>query len=38
VQIPDIIWGNNPDPMMWDNYPAEMTYLFLARRVDGTRQ
>jgi len=24
--------------MMWDNYPAEMKYLFLARRVDETRQ
>jgi hypothetical protein len=34
VEIPDIIWGNNPDPMMWENYPAEMTYLYLARRVD----
>jgi hypothetical protein len=38
VKIPDIIWGNNPDPMMWDNYPGEMTYLYLARRVDGARQ
>jgi hypothetical protein len=38
VKIPDIIWGNNPDPMMWDNYPAEMKYLFLARRVDETGQ
>ena len=36
AKIPDIIWGNNPDPMMWDNYPAEMKYLFLARRVDET--
>ena len=35
VKIPDVIWGNNPDPMMWLNYPAEMTYLYLARRVDG---
>ena len=35
VKIPDLIWGNNPDPMMWQEYPAEMTYLYLARRVDG---
>lgn len=34
VQIPDVIWGNNPDPMMWQNYPLDMTYLYLARRVD----
>jgi hypothetical protein len=33
VKIPDIIWGNNPDPMMWEQYPQEMTYLYLARRV-----
>ena len=38
VKIPDILWGNNPDPMMWQNYPEEMTYLYLARRVDGPRQ
>jgi hypothetical protein len=38
VKIPDVIWGNNPDPMMWQNYPDEMTYLFLARRVDGARR
>jgi hypothetical protein len=31
-KIPDIIWGNNPDPMMWEQYPTEMTYLYLARR------
>ena len=35
VKIPDLIWGNNPDPMMWEQYPEEMTYLYLARRVDG---
>jgi len=35
VKIPDLIWGNNPDPMMWEQYPDEMTYLYLARRVDG---
>lgn len=34
VKIPDIIWGDNPDPMMWELYPDEMTYLYLARRVD----
>jgi hypothetical protein len=34
-KIPDIIWGNNPDPMMWEQYPTEMTYLYLARRVEG---
>jgi hypothetical protein len=37
VKIPDVIWGDNPDPMMWQNYPDEMTYLYLARRVDATR-
>jgi len=34
VKIPDLIWGNNPDPMMWDNYPAEIKYLYIARRVE----
>lgn len=34
VKIPDIIWGNNPDPMMWEQYPVEMTWLTLARRLD----
>ena len=34
VKIPDLIWGNNPDPMMWEQYPEEMSYLYLARRVD----
>jgi hypothetical protein len=33
VQIPDLAWGNNPDPMMWENYPAT-GYLTLARRLD----
>ena len=33
VKIPDLIWGNNPDPMMWTEYPDEMTYLYLARRL-----
>jgi Dolichyl-phosphate-mannose-protein mannosyltransferase len=37
VKIPDLIWGNNPDPMMWEQYPDEMTYLYLARRVDGPK-
>jgi hypothetical protein len=37
VKIPDVIWGNNPDPMMWQNYPADLTYLYLARRVDAGR-
>lgn len=35
VKIPEIIWGNSPDPMMWQNYPADITYWYLARRVDG---
>ena len=38
VKIPDVIWGNNPDPMMWQNYPADLTYLYLARRVDAGRR
>ena len=33
ARIPDIIWGNNPDPMMWDQYPDDVTNLFLARRI-----
>lgn len=33
VDIPDILWGNNPDPMMWEQYPDEVTSLFLARRI-----
>jgi hypothetical protein len=37
VNIPDIVWGNNPDPMMWEQYPEEMTYLTLARRVDAKK-
>jgi len=36
-EIPDIIWGNNPDPMMWEQYPEDMTYLTLARRVDAKK-
>jgi hypothetical protein len=35
AQIPDVLWGNNPDPMMWDQYPEEMTYFTVARRVGG---
>ena len=38
VKIPDVIWGNNPDPMMWSEYPDEMTYLYLARRVDSPQE
>lgn len=33
VKIPSLIWGNNPDPMMWTEYPDEMTYVYVARRL-----
>jgi hypothetical protein len=35
LQAPDVVWGNLPDPMAEELYPAHVQSLYIARRVVG---
>jgi hypothetical protein len=35
VNIPDVVWGNNPDPAAHVTDPPRPRSLFIARNVDG---
>jgi hypothetical protein len=35
LEAPDVIWGNLPDPMAEEQYPAHVQSIYIARRVVG---